>query len=112
MSALPDSFRRAERRFDRLEPVARIVPEFTESTINAFIRDFAKCGPNPAEWLYSEGVHGEWDASGQSDVAEFLQSVCIASVAGYEHSSYGAPFYQLMKRMALDRFEFEQENVD
>ncbi len=112
MSALPDSFRRAERRFDRLEPVTRIVPEFTESTINAFIRDFASCGNDPADWLYGEGVKGEWDGSGQDDVARFLQSVCTASVAGFEHPAYGAPFYQLMKRMALDRFESEQENVD
>lgn len=112
MSALLDSFARAQRNYDRMEPREVIREEFRESHINAFIRDFASCGPNPADWLFNEGVHGEWDASGQSDVAEFLQSVCIASVAGYEHSSYGAPFYQLMKRMALDRFEFEQENVD
>lgn len=110
MSALPRGYEAAQRAYDRRLPEEDIVPEFTDLHITDFIRDLASCGPEPRMWLFEEGVKGEWDLPYNDDVAELLQSLAIASVAGHHLAKGEDKFWKVMKRMAIDRFDYEQEN--
>ena len=104
------NFAKAQRRYDRQEPRYPASRDFTERDIREFIRDLATCGANPRQWLFDEGVKGEWDLPYNDDVAEMLQSIAIASVAGHHLQRGEDKFWKVMKRMAIDRFDYQQEN--
>jgi hypothetical protein len=104
------NFSKAERAY--LTVPDEVKPEFTERDILEFIRDLATCGTNPRQWLFDEGVKGEWDLPYNDDVAEMLQSIAISCVAGHHLERGEDKFWQVMKRMASDRFDYQQENAN
>ena len=103
---IPDA---AFRSLDRMEPPEDNREEFTERHITDFIRDLATCN-DPRDWLFCEGVNGEWDLPYNDDVAELLKSLALSSVAGHHLQQGSDKFWQVMKRMAIDRFEDQQAN--
>lgn len=80
--------------------------EFGDRHILQFMSDLANCGSNPATWLCANGISGAWEDF-PVDVPEMIQSQCLTWIAGIEHPG-GAKFWQVVKRMAVERFEFER----
>jgi len=104
------TFAKAQRRYDRQEPRYPTSRDFTERDIEHFIRDLATCGAEPNQWLADNGISGEWHLQKYEDVAELLQSIAASSVAGHHLQRGEDKFWRVMKRMAIDRFDFEQAN--
>ena len=104
---IPDA---AFRALDRMEPPEDMREEFSDRHIVEFIRDLAQSN-DPRQWLFDEGVNGEWDLPFNDDVAQLLKSLALSSVAGHHLQQGEDKFWQVMKRMAIDRFEDVQNNL-
>lgn len=82
--------------------------EFGDRHIPQFMSDLANCGSNPATWLCANNISGAWEDF-PVDVPEMIQAQCLTWISGIEHPG-GAKFWQVVKRMAVERFEFERSN--
>lgn len=86
------------------EPAPR-KPEFSNQDVVQFMQDLA-VSESPREWLKSNGCDELND-----DIADLLKSMAVTCIAG--HGDLQMPgsdrFWQVMKRFALDRIDFEKD---
>lgn len=104
-----DKLAAAQRAYDRQEPDDLPKPEFHgEGDTIQFINDLTSTKETPQKFFDSYCISDVGNDT-PGDVAELLQYLAQAFQNDKLPESVSVPFWRVMKRMAIDRFNFEND---
>lgn len=102
-----DKLRAAQRAYDRQEPDDLPKPEFHgEADTVQFIYDLANTEELAQKYLDPFCIQDVGNDT-VGDIEDFLQTVARAFINEKLPESVSAPFWKLMKRMAIEKFDNE-----